>query len=306
MTSSAVPPDILLLQDASGSMNQDTYNTQCPAPGCGATSKWSLMTTAIKQVVTQTETEVNWGLKMFADVGSTCGVSNSVAVAIGPANGTAISNALTGRTDAIGNLTNGSSTPTRAAENASVTYLSTLTDPNPKYIVLATDGQPNCPASGTSSNDDTPAAVAAVTAARAAGIPTFVVGIATSGGAADSALNQMAIEGGYPQTGQATQYYAVTNTAEFEAVLRTLVTTANTCTLSIPPPPTSDGSTSRANISIRATTAGGNVPIPMDATNGWTYTDAGMTSLLLHGTACDQWKAKTITTVTIVFGCIIM
>jgi len=123
---------------------------------------------------------------------------------------------------------------------------------------------------------------------------------------ADSALNQMAIEGGYPQTGQATQYYAVTNTAEFEAVLRTLVTTANTCTLSIPPPPTSDGSTSRANISIRATTTTGAVTIPMDATNGWTYTDAGMTSLLLHGTACDQWKAKTITTVTIVFGCIIM
>jgi len=25
-----------------------------------------------------------------------------------------------------------------------VTYLQTLTDPNPKYILLATDGEPNC------------------------------------------------------------------------------------------------------------------------------------------------------------------
>jgi len=28
-----------------------------------------------------------------------------------------------------------------------------------------------------------------------------------------------------------------------------------------------------------------------------------MTSILLHGPACDQWKAGSITTVTIVFHC---
>ena len=56
----------------------------------------------------------------------------------------------------------------------------------------------------------------AVTAARQAGFPTFVVGIAINGGFADSVLNLMANEGGYLQVGQATQYYPVTSTAQFE------------------------------------------------------------------------------------------
>ena len=62
-------------------------------------------------------------------------------------------------------MANGSSTPTRAAENAAVTYLTQLamTDQNPKFIVLATDGQPNCPASGSQSADDSPGAITAVT-----------------------------------------------------------------------------------------------------------------------------------------------
>ena len=113
-----------------------------------------------------------------------------------------------------GNVTNGSSTPTRAAENAAVTYLTRVTDTNPKFIVLATDGQPNCPASGQM-NDDTPGAIAAVTTAKTAGFPTFVVGISAGGRARTTALNVMAVAGGYPQVGQPTQYYPVTDTAEF-------------------------------------------------------------------------------------------
>src|SRR5947199_112552 len=58
-------PDVLLLQDASGSMNNDINDLSCATGGCGPTSKWSLMTAAIKQVVTETETQVNWGLKFF-------------------------------------------------------------------------------------------------------------------------------------------------------------------------------------------------------------------------------------------------
>jgi hypothetical protein len=286
-------------------MNQDTANFSCTSPGCGANSKWALMTAAINQVVSQTETEVNWGLKLFADAGGACGVSLNVAVPVAPMNASAIATALAGRTDAFGNVTNGSSTPTRAAENAAVTYLSTLTDPNPKFILLATDGQPNCPASGSMANDDSAAAIAAVAAAKTAGFPTFVVGI-SAGGAAEQVMNQMAVEGGYPQTNQATQYYPVSSTAEFATVLRSLVATANTCMLNLPPAPTNDGTTSRADIEVKGTTSGGGVTaIPQNAIDGWTYADAGKTTIALHGTACDQWKARTITTVTIVFHCLI-
>jgi von Willebrand factor type A domain-containing protein len=305
--STKLPPDILIVLDASGSMNQDANNADCANMCCGAMSKWALMTPALNTVVGQTETEVNWGLKFFADQGS-CGVNNNAAVNIALMNAAPIATAIMGRTAATGCVSNGSSTPTRAAEEGAVNYLGGLTSPNPKFIVLATDGQPNCRAgcSGTQAcgMDDTPGAVAAVTAARTAGFRTFVVGISAPAGAANDALNMMAVEGGFPQVGQPTQYYAVSNTAEFAAVLRTLVGMATTCTFTVPPPPTNDGTTSRGDIDVKGTDAsGGVVIIPPDATNGWTYTDANMTNVILHGSACAAVEAGTYTSVTIVFHC---
>ena len=221
-----------------------------------------------------------------------------------PQNSAAIASALAGRTAADGSLTNGSQTPTRAAENAAVTYLTGLTDTSPKFIVLATDGLPNCPVSGNASNDDAPGAIAAVAAALSAGIPTFVVGISTAGSAAEYALDMMAVAGGYPRAGTP-QYYPVTSAAEFATVLRTLVGMANACTFSVPPPPTNDGTTTRANITVRAFDGAAVVNLPYDATNGWTYADAAMTSIVLHGAMCDRTKAGTLTNLTIVFNCLI-
>jgi hypothetical protein len=306
--SSKLPPDILIVQDASGSMNQDSANMMCANPGCGATSKWALMIPAINQVVADTQAEVNWGLKLFGDMGSSCGVApNTVAVNIATNNATPIQAALAARTDAMGNATMTSSTPTRAGMNAATNYLMARAAdpmyPNPKFIVLATDGQPNCPASGQMNNDDGPGAIAAVTAAKTAGFSTFVVGIATGGSTADMTLNAMADAGGYPQTGAATKYYGVSDTAGFAAVLRTLVTMAGTCTFSVPAPPTTDGTTSRGDIKVQGTIGGVKMDIPMDATNGWTFTDANMTSINLHGSACDSVTVGTTTSVTIVFNC---
>jgi hypothetical protein len=302
MPSTKLPPDILILFDASGSMNQDAMNVSCGNQGCGATSKWALMVPALNTVVSQTETEVNWGLKFFADSGS-CGVNNNAAVGIATMNAGAIATAIMGRTSANGGVSNGSSTPTRAGMNGATTYLMGQSSrPNPKFIVLATDGQPNCPASGNSNDDDTPGAVAAVTAARMAGFSTFVVGI-SAGGAPEMALNMMAVEGGYPRMATP-QYYPVTSTDEFATTLRTLVGMATTCTFSVPNPP--NDMTSRGNIKVRGRDASGNVvEIPMDATNGWTYANAAMTSIILNGTACDNVTAGTYTGVTIVFNCVV-
>ena len=85
-----LPPDILIILDASGSMNNDISDTSCGNNGCGATSKWALMTPAINMVVSQTETTVNWGLKFFADTDNTCGVGNTVPVGVGANNANAV------------------------------------------------------------------------------------------------------------------------------------------------------------------------------------------------------------------------
>jgi hypothetical protein len=74
-----LPPDILIVLDASGSMNNDIMATMSCTNGCGATSKWAQMTPAINRSSGRRR-HVNWGLKFFADTDGTCGVGNGVAV----------------------------------------------------------------------------------------------------------------------------------------------------------------------------------------------------------------------------------
>ncbi len=283
-----LPPDILIVQDRSGSMDDDQNDATCNG-GCGAKSKWALVTAAINQVVSGTDTTVNWGLKFFADANAQCGVNAGVAVGVGPGSGPAVATAIAGSTTATGGVVNGSYTPTRAAVDAASAYLSTLTDPNSKYILLATDGLPNCPEGCTGNScTNTPNAAetanveAAITAAQAANFKTFVVGIATTSDPdANTALNGFAMAGGEPQAGAATQYYSVTDTASLVTALNKIVGIIASCTISLASAPT--GFT---NVVISATDASGKpVAIPMDPTNGWSY-DATKANVILNGTAC--------------------
>ena len=138
--SSKLPPDILVVLDRSGSMNQDpATGMNCNTPGC---SKWDLTAGALTQVITMTDATVNWGLKLFGSGTSGCNVNNMTEVPITELNATAVNTRIMG-------TQRGSSTPTRAAMTNATTYLNTLTArPNAKYILLATDGAPNCPAMG--------------------------------------------------------------------------------------------------------------------------------------------------------------
>jgi hypothetical protein len=240
---------------------------------------------------------VDWGLKFFADTGSTCGVSPSVAVPIAPGNAAAIAAAVAGRTSANGGLASGTQTPTRAAMNAAANYLSVVADPNPKFVLLATDGMPNCPQSGNMNNDDSVAALQAVTAARAAGFSTFVVGIGLQIGAADTTLSAMAVAGGYPRAG-APSYYPVGSADELVTTLRSLVNIARTCRFALGPPPP-DGSLDAIDVLGDGTT----IPRDPTHTNGWDYADATHTSIDLHGAACTAVSSGTVQRVNVVFRC---
>ena len=297
-----LPPDILIVQDASGSMNNDISDMSCGNNGCGATSKWAQMIPAINMVVAQTETTVNWGLKFFADTDATCGVGNGVAVQIGTGNAAAIQTALAGRTSANGGVTNGSRTPTRSAENAGAAYMRGLTDQNPRFILLATDGLPNCaPGATDTAADDSAGAVMSVADAATMGIPTFVVGVATGGmGTADTTLSNMANAGGYPRAGSPS-YYNVSSTAEFVAVLQTLVGQASSCTFTVPNPP--NGDTDRAHIGVIVD--GKELTQDTNHTNGWDYTSTGMTAVQVYGSTCDAIMSGAAKSVEIVFKCII-
>jgi len=285
-----IAPDVLIVLDNSGSMSDDSTGLRCPG-GCGADSKWAQVTTAIEDVVMTTQATVNWGLK-FMDDGNLCGVPPGVAVDVGPGADSAISTAL-----AL--VQPGGQTPTESAITSAVTYLQGRTDPNSKYILLATDGLPNCKPNYTNPNDDDSAgAEAALEAARTAGFDTFVLGIATNQvGVADTILNAMAVAGGEPRpAGSVPLYYLASDTATLESALTTIAAKATPCSFALPAAPA--GST----LAISAATSAGSVTIAKDPANGWAAA-ADMKSIALNGTACASARSGVYTSIDASYLC---
>jgi hypothetical protein len=306
-TATKVPPEILILLDRSGSMNEDINGGTCNDGGfgvgasCGATSKWALMVPAINQVVMETEADVDWGLKFFPDsTTNSCNVSTTAAVPVGAGSAGAIASAVMASTSANGGVMTGyNNTPTRSAMVGATTYLQSVTTTNPKFILLATDGVPTCSAIGAGGMDDA-ASEAAVAAANTAGFKTFVVGIAT-GGSADLTLSRLANAGGLPRQGTPS-YYSVSSAADLAAAVRTFISAANTCTFQVGPAPTDDGTTDVNRILVY----GDGVEIKRDTThtNGYDYTDSAHQSIEVHGPLCDQIKSGAIKEVSVNFICL--
>ena len=294
------PADILILLDASGSMNDDASNTTCTG-GCGASSKWAFAVSAINGMVSETEQSIHWGLKLFADGGgsNTCAVTNGVAVPVAAGNAGAIAAAIAGRTSANGGVSNGSRTPTRAAEMMAAQYLASLTDPSPRFILLVTDNLPNCmPGSADQAADDSTGTIQAVADARQLGIPTMVIGIATAGQPADAVMSAMAVAGGYALANSAPAYYPVTSAGELRGTLETLLPVTTDCVFSVPPPP---AGSSRPDIGVRVN--GKDVPFDTSHTNGWDFRDGSWTSVQVYGPACDEYLATETATASIDFFC---
>ncbi|HVR60567.1 MAG TPA: vWA domain-containing protein [Polyangia bacterium] len=278
-----VPPDLLIVQDKSGSMDESPDGT-CRRINCAMGSKWVQMTAAINQVVGQTQASIRWGLSFFpAD--RECGVAAMPAVPIADMNAMPIAGAI------AATMPNGA-TPTAAAVAGASMYLATLADPNPKYILLATDGLPNC-MGGVAGANDPDGAIQAVTDSAKNGIPVFVVGIGNiPEGTAE--LTSLAVAGGRPQAADP-KYYPVSSTADLASVLTTIGGMIGSCAFGLggaPPDP--------AKILVAA----GGTKIPNDPThmNGWDYGTGNM-SIQLFGSWCDQAKAGTLKDLQATFGC---
>jgi hypothetical protein len=274
------PSDLLIVLDKSGSMNEN--------PTGSNTSKWSQVTAALDAASAATANQISWGLKFFPS-DNTCGVNAGVDVNVSTNNASAISSAIGGKSP-------GGNTPTRQAMNDATAYLSGLNDGNAKYIVLATDGAPNCPAGASSTNQrnsDAPAAEQAVADAASMGIHTFVIGIATDS-TADATLTQMAINGMEPQTGTP-KYFLATNQADFSAAMSMISGQIITCTFplaSVPPNP--------GLVSVSAD--GQTVPRDTSHANGWDFA-AGNMSVIFYGPYCQRLQAGQINSVQTTYGC---
>jgi hypothetical protein len=283
-----LPPDILIIQDRSQSMTDNSNDKTCTG-GCGAASKWAQVTTAIEDVVNSTQNSVNWGLFYFSNGVTECGVNTTPAVSVSLGNASQIVTSLTANSPS-------GATPTTATVNNAVAYMQTLTDPNPKYLLLATDGEPNC-LGGNANNKDIAGATAAIDNAKSLGFPVFVVGIGNVT-TATSTLNGMANAGGKAQAGT-TAYYAVTDTASLETALTNIVGMVSSCTISLQNVPSGQWT-----IAIWATDSSGKtIQIQNSASDGWAYTDTNKSSIALVGPICDNLKNGTYSNIQFVYTC---
>ncbi len=299
-----LPPEVMIVLDRSYSMTS-TFDSG---------TRWSKVTDAVKQVVASLQGQIGWGLTVFPS-DSSCGTSASVDVPVAAMNAPAIA-------AKISSYTPDGNTPTGAAVKQATASMAARTTPNPKYLLLTSDGEPNCGnpttvctcAIGSAnaqgqccagsicfgnclplpSDDGAQQATAAVTAAATAGIHTFVIGVA-AGGAADAALNQLADAGKEPHPG-ATRYYAAGSQADLVTAVQTIAGQIISCSFALSAPPPVDASLVDVNVA--------GVLVPRDPThaNGWDF-GAGDTSIQFYGGACTSLQSSGAAAVQAVYRC---
>ncbi len=281
----AKPADVLLVLDRSKSMIQNTV------PPNGET-RWAAVVPALSSVITQTDQAISWGVFFYPEgEGDTClPLSDTIPAPIMPKNAAAVTSTITA-TMALGN-----GTPTGDAIKKATAYLKSRNVSN-QYIVLATDGEPSCPSGGDQAATH---AVEAITAAKAAGYPTYVIGVLDliEDDGAVPRLNAMAEAGGTALSDNpiAPKFFQAQSQEELTNALKTVTGQVVSCVFELtskPPVPTNIA------VSVNGTW------LEQDATKaqGWDYTSDQYVALELHGDACQQVKTASENKVDIIFGC---
>jgi len=285
------PAEILILLDRSGSMKEK------PSGSGTSDTKWSLVVPAVNEVVTATDATVSWGLKAFPEgEGAECiaaSVTSAIPVPIAAMNAAAVTAQVTALTP------EGNGTPTGDAVKAAVTYLKGLTDPNPKFILLATDGEPSCAGTSGGGTSARAYAVQAVADAASAGFKTVVVGVATTKSSATQALNDMAVAGQMPRAStdpSATKYYLASTRDQLVQALSEITGQVSNCVFdlsSAPPDPN--------NIAVKVD--GKKAPRDVSHSDGWDYIGSDYLQVGVYGSWCDGIKSATANSVNFVLGC---
>ncbi|MDB4973135.1 MAG: glycine-rich protein [Myxococcaceae bacterium] len=170
-------PEVLIVLDRSGSMigNNPTK-----------TDRWSPSASVIKEVTAQLDGAMHFGMMMFPDptpnaVGGQCAVGQ-LSVPIGAGNARAIAAAIDASPP-----TKNSATPTAATLQAALGAITSepacadSCTPPRKYVLLVTDGAPNCGAGGTTTEQsDVDACGTGLDALKADGVTTYVIGYDTA------------------------------------------------------------------------------------------------------------------------------
>lgn len=297
-------PDIMIVFDKSGSMSDG--------------SKYSQTSSAVSNAVTSgAGSQIHWGLIFFPSNGD-CAVGTAPDVPVGPDGASQIPGVLTSNSP-------GGNTPAHKGIELAIQSYNLMTDDRAHYILLATDGMPNCegepitfPTGCTTDADcnnpemyceptgappPMPAgfcmpkpkdmAVNAIALALQYGIKTYVVGMDIDSGVQDT-LNRMAEAGGTPRAGDV-KYYPVSDQSSLEEALANITMQIVSCTFALDKQPPSDPSY------IGVTVADTPVSRDPEHLNGWDV-DFEAKTITFYGDACATLQANPAA-VSVTFAC---
>lgn len=304
------PPTLYFVLDRSGSMLE--------------LNKWTTVRNVLERVAEQLGGRAAFGAAVFPNpANDNCSVGVPV---FGPAVGDAV-NLVPGPVDqalvyTLGHMTASGGTPTAATLQNLLPTLQRIKGKT--YVILATDGGPNCDARATCSaamctnniEDDLPCTpdggdccapnaqpgplgcldaqptIDAVQAIATAGIPVYVVGVPGSEPYAQL-LDQLATAGGTARSSEPL-YYAVSSADEqalFSAMSQIAAKVTGSCTITLdhtPPDPT------QVNVFLNGSA------IPQSGPNGWTLSGTTVTIL---GSSCQAILDGDVLDVRVVAGC---
>jgi predicted small lipoprotein YifL len=284
-------PEVLFVIDRSGSMQ-----VVLPDGRGGGATRWALLRDALARVLPRYDAQVDTGVLLYParDDYDACAPATEPARGLGPGNAEAI-------LQSINALSPSGATPTASALDAARRYLRHRPgDGAPRFVVLATDGAPNCNpdialsrcvctvdapgcARGSGRCLDDVRTRDAVAALAADGVQTFVVGIVGDEDAVfEETLRTLAAAGGRPNPiDPARGYYAVQREEDMARAFEEIQRTVARCAVPLARAP---GASQPVRVSVD------DVGVARDPArqDGWDWSDETRRAVVLHGAACAR------------------
>jgi hypothetical protein len=319
--------NVLLVIDKSSSMDDQPKGFEL--------KKWQALKAALEPALTAVQDEISFGLLLYpfrtqSEIPLDCFEgccevpTGTAAIQVGIEPG---SGSVAKVMDALNATGPGGGTPTAAALGAALSYFTTGDGKDlqgDRFVLLATDGGPNCGGNDTICGADqcTPnldglcpaaqgnccagegsycltdtAVVQKIRALADASVPTFVIGIPGTERYADY-LNAFASAGGVPNPKAPPNYYAVSADGGVAQLTQTFVdiTThlVRSCDVELGPvaPPKTF-----VNVAVDCDI------VPFEDGAGWDISADSPSTLVLAGDTCKQVKRQGARRIDVVFGC---
>ena len=287
ITASTIPPNLLLVVDKSGSMEDPTSGNSGP-------TKMQDLKDAVHMLLTEGQGSIRFGWMYYPDCTS-CNQDYCDAGRVSVEVGDDTVGAIRNRLDALGAA---GGTPTGESLEAADAYFTGLGDQtHPSFVLLITDGLPTCPTGNgrDATQADAQRALEAVEDLHSHQVDTFVIGLGEGvNNTNPQLLNDMALAGGRPRGGQ-TKYYQANSLAELEAILSAIGGMVIGCNIALDVVP-------EFPAWLWVYFDGQAVPKDESHTKGWDY-DAQRNAIDFYGDYCDQLRNGEVEHLEVLMGC---